>query len=613
MPPKNLTALGAVVLTLSLGVSASTPQAVIFVDDDAPLGGDGTTWPTAYMYLQDALAIATDGDEIRVAAGTYTPGRDEGGNITPGDREAAFQLITGVAIRGGYRGCRDGDCNSDPGERSVHVYSTILSGDLGGDDKGQPIACATHEECEAEYGDGFPCDTGGTGRCIYDLTSENCYHVVTANGVDRTAVLDGVTISAGNANGEFIPHDAGGGMRNELASPTLVACTFTENYAVWGGGIENFNHSDPTLSGCRFTGNVAQLGGGVNNNNSDPSLTSCEFTENRAFGPGGGMYNQRGSNPTLVDCAFVENSAAFGGGMNNACGGNPVMEGCVFARNVAYAGGGMTNEFGSDPLMVGCAFIGNSAAEGGGMSSRDNSSPTVVNTIFAENTADRGGGLYFDGSEHAVLTNCTVTMNSAIMGGALACNSYEQTRPSTVTVTDSILWNGGHEVWSEDGSSIEITYSDIQDEQPNDGIVYPGVRNVDANPLFLPGPAGCYYLSQAAAGQEANSPCLDTGSDTAESLELDTLTTRSDEGTDTEIADMGYHYPVTGKPLIVGDFDRSGVLDLADVAELQKCFKGSSGGGGDVSVSPCCRIFDFEPDGDVDLQDYAAFRLAFSP
>ena len=35
-------------------------------------------------------------------------------------------------------------------------------------------------------------------------------------------------------------------------------------------------------------------------------------------------------------------------------------------------------------------------------------------------------------------------------------------------------------------------------------------------------------------------------------------------------------------------------------------------GGEPTGVSPCCRIFDIEPDGDVDLGDYASFRLALT-
>ena len=52
---------------------------VLYVDDDAPPGGDGTSWSTAYRFRQDALTDACGGGiaEIRVGQGTYTSDRDE--------------------------------------------------------------------------------------------------------------------------------------------------------------------------------------------------------------------------------------------------------------------------------------------------------------------------------------------------------------------------------------------------------------------------------------------------------------------------------------------------------------------------------------------------------
>ena len=58
-----LLAFAAVFVRVSAG-AAATP---IYVDGDAPGGGDGASWATAFTHLQDALAVVTSGDEIRVA------------------------------------------------------------------------------------------------------------------------------------------------------------------------------------------------------------------------------------------------------------------------------------------------------------------------------------------------------------------------------------------------------------------------------------------------------------------------------------------------------------------------------------------------------------------
>ena len=44
---------------LAVALASSAAQAIVlYVDDDAPPGGDGLTWNSAYRFLQDAMAFA---------------------------------------------------------------------------------------------------------------------------------------------------------------------------------------------------------------------------------------------------------------------------------------------------------------------------------------------------------------------------------------------------------------------------------------------------------------------------------------------------------------------------------------------------------------------------
>ncbi len=64
-------------------------------------------------------------------------------------------------------------------------------------------------------------------------------------------------------------------------------------------------------------------------------------------------------------------------------------------------------------------------------------------------------------------------------------------------------------------------------------------HNIHKDPNFVLG----YYLSHKDAGQDYNSPCFDIGLGTAQSLGLNIFTTRTDDFSDTNIVDLGYHYP----------------------------------------------------------------------
>ena len=270
-----------IVPVLLLVTACAAGGQTIFVDANAIGANNGTSWADAYNYLQDARAAASSGAEIRVAQGTYKP--DRGATVTAGDRTATFQLASGVTIRGGYAGSGA----PDPNARNINAHKTILSGDLNGDD-GPDFA----------------------------HNSENSYHVVTGSGTDATALLDGFTITAGNADGYFLDgHLYGGGMRNVNGSPAVINCTFVGSRATYGGAMYNEQAGNPVLVNCTLSSNSAQYGGGICNRNAgSPSLVNCVISGNSAEG-GGGMWNYDRCNPTLTNCTLSRNTASYGGGV----------------------------------------------------------------------------------------------------------------------------------------------------------------------------------------------------------------------------------------------------------------------------------------------------------
>lgn len=153
--------------------------------------------------MEDAESSG-DVNEIRAAQGVYTPDSNTAVPSGTGDREATFQLVNGVALRGGYAGSGE----TDPNARDVEMYETILSGDLDGNDVEVVTRVLFTEPTRAE----------------------NSYHVVNGSNADANTVLDGFTITSSNANGND-PHDKGGGMYNDSGNPTVANCVFTFNSA----------------------------------------------------------------------------------------------------------------------------------------------------------------------------------------------------------------------------------------------------------------------------------------------------------------------------------------------------------------------------------------------
>ncbi|MGD8904706.1 MAG: choice-of-anchor Q domain-containing protein, partial [Anaerolineae bacterium] len=236
----------------------------LYVDRAATLGNTGVDWLNALKDLRDAFTLAENCPgigEIWVAAGVYRP--DEGVGMVPGSRPETYQLLDGVKVYGGFAG---GETLLE--ERDWVTNATVLSGDVDNNDTA----------------------TGGIVNTPAGIVGDNSYHVVASTAVGDTTVLDGFTITAGQANGTAPdPTSRGGGIYNDAGSPTLANLTFIGNFAREGGGVANLNGADSSLTDMVFENNMAtSTGGGIYNVTSSPVLSNLVFTGNYA-GLGAGM------------------------------------------------------------------------------------------------------------------------------------------------------------------------------------------------------------------------------------------------------------------------------------------------------------------------------------
>ncbi len=126
--------------------------------------------------------------------------------------------------------------------------------------------------------------------------ADNSCHVVLADGVDTTAVLDGFTITGGHANADDLnpsnPENYGGGLYNNSGSPSVTNCTFSGNTAIrYGGGVFSLDGS-LTLTNCTFSGNSSlSAGGGAVNENGIMTVIRCTFSDNSDATLAGGLFN----------------------------------------------------------------------------------------------------------------------------------------------------------------------------------------------------------------------------------------------------------------------------------------------------------------------------------
>jgi hypothetical protein len=307
----------------------------------------------------------------------------------------------------------------------------------------------------------------GAQECVIDCEYDGrafCFD----GGESADAVVDGFTITKGSVYGQD-----GGAIYCSSSSPTIANCIITSNEAKYN----KYTHT-------------GGYGAGLYCEKSAPTITMCTIKSNHAWLSGGGMCNSEQSAPTLIDCVFHHNWAAIeldtkedGGGMYNS-NSSPTLINCIFAKNLSGHGGPPAR----DPH------------DGGGVCNDNGSDVNLMNCIFIRNWADNGdgGALANDNSSHAALTNCTLVENEATMetvyggrGGGVCLKGG-----STITVTNCILWGNidadgeGHDETDQlyiVGGTADVTYSCIQDEEPDNDDPFGGSanHNIDDDPRFV--------------------------------------------------------------------------------------------------------------------------------
>lgn len=508
-------------------------QVVIYVNDDASPGGDGSSWSAAFRDLHDAIAVAQDDlsvDELWVAAGLYPA------------KSVAFELVNAVGIYGGFAGDE-----VSRAQRNLQLNRCILDGEHE-----VTVVHSEGNDLTAAL-DGFLITNGKSSFIDFDVQTSGG-GIFFADGSSATV-----------ANCAFVSNDAsysGGAARvGPSSSPVFVNCLFRGNTAEWhGGAIANVASNVLTMRRCRFVGNrtVQGDGGGIHDAGSlRLVLDHCLFYQNDARGVGGGGlfsgYDNDGQPSqfiSLTDCVFDSNTADtyggglrsnsdgemircivrnndvqgfYGGGMwvsycsfafrectfqyNRASDGAGVynyaasitMQGCSFIGNRAINTGGgylQHTRFGKSPsssILAWCAYVGNRARNGAGGAEISWGSAQFINCVFGRNVGVVGGALSETTSEPVSLINCTIAANFASARGAGISAGSDS------AVTNCILWGNvtaGGSLPPVNGTPA-IRYSCVQGG-------FSGEGNITLNPLFADLRRGDFSLSHG-------SPCIDAG------------------------------------------------------------------------------------------------------
>ena len=401
--------------------------AQVYVDVDATGAGDGSTWADAYTTLADAVAGASDGDEIWIADGTYT-------------NDATIIIDKSLAIFGGFNGTEAQSTDADPLTNQV-----FLSGDVAGDDNPNDITANRDDNIDILEVDSLLMPLGEDLPAVWiqgvnfisgqnaplpddtpidDFAGGGILAYSTTGLVDVTFTLCDSDIGAGAAfvgtgsNGSFV--DGVVATNNTSASTGIIYMNFII-------GV--------TINDGLFTENITNRGAVYANNCLNILTANCTFEDNtNPTGRGLGVTYINVYPGIVLDSDFINNTGGNGAALyligddaEPADPNNTIISGCNFIGNTSGSFGGAILNLSADYTLNNCTLTGNSITGGSGSASYaqgDVRAVVVDSCVFRDNVGPNGTLVVRDSATVGVVTNSLFENNGdvtlTVRGGGIS-------------------------------------------------------------------------------------------------------------------------------------------------------------------------------------------------
>ncbi len=299
--------------------------------------------------------------------------------------------------------------------------------------------------------------------------------------------------------------------------------------------------STTVLSGTELSGGIMRIDGMEAGSVDSTTIISGLAFSNGSSGtsPFGGAIHTSHASPVIEFSSF-SGCEADNGGAIYSWKGAPTIRYSTFYDNECESAGAGIYLYTSQAVIENCRFNGNHSWDDGGAVYLYHSSPVIFNCIFTDNYAhDDGGGIYCYALSSPYISFCTFTGNFALYtGSAVYFRVNSSPLVSHCIATANVapafyLQDGGNPVFEFNcvWGNPDGNYGNLPDPTGTGG-------NISEDPLLT----GDGFLAHIAAGQAADSPCIDAGAGSAQAFALEETWTRTDSVPDSLTVDLGFHH-----------------------------------------------------------------------